>query len=275
MLILNYFLVFSDPECNNHPPVGEKVKDKLDRLLTLDKKQRSVKSLLSKEYLENLRLWEYICRTPEGIPLPLPEGLRWFDIIAASLRVLYGPTRILPPSNRNAELLHFTDYTMPNITINIPNTEELEKRRKAKLEKMKALSQKGIGETASSKEIVPSFEVVTNAPPIKRAKVTKAKKSVGTSRASSELFDIPEEVVQTEAVEAVDRDISTVRDVISCLDKGKSVRDEMEDYVLSISKNQLIEQNTIGNSEFCSKLLREVDGEHYNGFGYDKVLNEV
>ena len=58
-------------------------------------------------------------------------------------------------------------------------------------------------------------------------------------------------------------------------DKGKSVEGEAEDYVLTIPRDQLIERNIAGNSEFCSKLLREVDGSYYSELGWERVFEEL
>ena len=137
---------------------------------------------------------------------------------------------------------------------------------------MKALAKKGFGEQASSKEIIPSSKTVAKPPPAKRAKTTRAKKS---TEATSGLSDIPEEGAHPDTVEVADIDTFVVKDVITRPDKGKSLEDEVEDYVLSIPKNQLIEQNAVGNFEFFSKQLREVDGSYYNELGWEKVFEEL
>lgn len=76
-------------------------------------------------------------------------------------------------------------------------------------------------------------------------------------------------------IEVVDPKTSTLKDVRICLSKGKSVESEVKDFVLLISKDQLIEQNMVGNFEFRSQLLKDVDMENYNKIGWKKVLEDV
>ena len=151
---------------------------------------------------------------------------------------------------------------MSNITVNIPNSEELERRRKAKLEKMKALAKKSSGEQGSSKEIIPSSETVAKPPPVKRAKTTREKK---TTRASSGLSDIPEEGTYPDTAEVADIDTTVVKDVVIRLDKGKSVKEEVIpiailDGVLYMSRSQKMNKEVKADDEtiaLSALLLRE------------------
>lgn len=45
--------------------------------------------------------------------------------------------------------------------------------------------------------------------------------------------------------------------------------------MLLIPKNLLIKKNMSENSEFYSKILRDVDGKHYNELGWKRILENV
>lgn len=74
-LIFEWLFFVSNPSCNIHPPtVSENFKAKLKKICDKDGKYKSLKNLLSKDFLKDSLLWKYVMRIPKGMPLYFSDG---------------------------------------------------------------------------------------------------------------------------------------------------------------------------------------------------------